>query len=139
MSVKNFIPALPLYFVSSLNIIIAFFFLFFPTTYPRPVYPEVANAFVAFLMNLVRTGDTPNNCFPSMHVALTIGATASIRHRGKGFFLFFGTWTLLIILSTLTTKQHYLMDICGGATVASLLIYLDAKVFGRKSAGAVAP
>jgi len=93
------------------------FFLAFPTTYPRPEYPAVANSLVGFAMYLVHEFDTPNNCFPSMHVALTGVATWAIRTRGARVFLWYLVWALAVFLSTLTTKQHYFLDVIGGVAV----------------------
>src|SRR4051812_12960726 len=33
------------------------FFIFMPTTYPRPPYPAESNPFFAFLMNVIASGD----------------------------------------------------------------------------------
>lgn len=109
------------------------FFLFFPTTYPRPVYPTLENSTLNFLMYLVGAADTPNNCFPSMHVALTCSATWGIRHKGPKYFWFFGIWSFLIILSTLTTKQHYFVDIVGGLAV-SFFVGLSEHYFFQTGA-----
>lgn len=107
------------------------FFLFFPTTYPRPDYPQVDNFLVAYCMNLVGAADTPNNCFPSMHVAMTSVVTWNVRRKSRGCFLFFVAWTVAIILSTLTTKQHYFMDIVGGLSVVAILALLDWFLVAR--------
>jgi membrane-associated phospholipid phosphatase len=107
------------------------FFLFFPTTYPRPNYPEVTNPIVAFCMNLIANADSPNNCFPSMHVAMTSAGAWSLRHKPRGVFLFFVLWTLAIIVSTMTTKQHYFMDVVGGLGVVSILALLDWYLSAR--------
>jgi membrane-associated phospholipid phosphatase len=101
-------------------------FLFYPTTYPRPEYPVVENPIVAFLMGLIADGDTPNNCFPSMHVAMTSMGTWTLRKKHPGIVLFFALWTAAIIFSTLTTKQHYLLDIIGGLTVVVIIAWLDS-------------
>ncbi len=93
------------------------FFIFFPTTYPRPEYPEVSSRFLAMVMQFVREGDKPTNCFPSMHVALTGIAVWCMRFKPRWMVLVSVVWTLLIYVSTLTTKQHYLMDILGGIGV----------------------
>jgi len=106
-------------------IVCGMFFIFYPTTYPRPHYPEVENSLLNFLMKLVGSADTPNNCFPSMHVALTCSATWSIRSLGKKHLWFFSIWTFLVILSTLTTKQHYLVDIFGGLAVSLFVCSLE--------------
>lgn len=100
------------------------FFLVFPTRYPRPIYPAVDNPMVQFFMNLISKADSPNNCFPSMHVAMTGIATWNLRERPKLFFLF-SIWALLIFVSTLTTKQHYVIDIFGGIAVIFLAMGIE--------------
>lgn len=106
-------------------------FLFFPTTYPRPVYPEVANPLVSFAMNLVGTFDTPNNCFPSHHVAVTSIGAWCVRNRPRLLKLY-SFWAVAIFLSTLTTKQHYAVDILGGLGVAAVVVILEHRLFLRK-------
>lgn len=107
------------------------FFLFFPTTYPRPIYPDVTNSFVAAAMGLIDIADTPNNCFPSMHVALTAITTWAVRHKGKPVLFFFLVWTLAVIVSTLTTKQHYFVDILGGLSVTFMIASTEWLLFER--------
>lgn len=91
-------------------------FLFFPTVYPRPLLaadPLWAETFL-FLHFL----DQPTNCFPSLHVSMTLIAAASMRSWSRGWRAFGWIWALAICLSTLTTKQHYAWDVLGGAAVA---------------------
>ncbi|MBI1859732.1 MAG: phosphatase PAP2 family protein [Deltaproteobacteria bacterium] len=118
------------------------FFLLCPTTYPRPDYPPVSNPLIALVMWVVRSADTPNNCFPSMHVALTGIATLSLRTIQPRLFPVFALWSTLIFLSTLTTKQHYLVDVVGGINVIAfvaifhwlVLRHLDAIWAERQAA-----
>ncbi len=106
------------------------FFFFLPTSYPRPPYPEVSNPLIAGLMQLVNVADTPNNCFPSMHVAMTGIAVWSV--RGKGLKLFWGLPSgRLRSFSTLTTKQHYFVDILAGDGVAASVAYFDHWVVAK--------
>ncbi len=112
-------------------IVCGIFFIFFPTTYPRPPYPPVDNPIVLFCMNLIGAADTPNNCFPSMHVAMTSVVAWNVRRKSRGCFVFFLVWTAAIILSTLTTKQHYFMDIVGGLSVVAILALLDSFLVAR--------
>lgn len=112
-------------------VICGMFFIFYPTTYPRPEYPQVANAIVQFAMDTVRQLDSPRNCFPSMHVALTGVATYSVRNRSKPLFFFVLIWTLLVYVSTLTTKQHYIMDVVGGVGVLIVVAFLDRLVLSK--------
>jgi membrane-associated phospholipid phosphatase len=108
-------------------------FVFYPTRYPRPPYPAVQSTFVAALMNLIAVADTPNNCFPSMHVAITGIATWSVRHRSPRVFLLFSLWAIAICVSTLTTKQHYLLDIGGGLFVVMAVALVEHLLFERRS------
>ena len=103
-------------------IVCAPFFYFFPTVYPRPPYPDLGNPFLDIPLWLVAHGDTPNNCFPSLHVALMWNLVFHAwRALGRRPGLCYGLWALAISLSTLTTKQHYVVDIIGGFAVAALV------------------
>jgi membrane-associated phospholipid phosphatase len=110
-------------------IISGLFFFFYPTTYPRPSYPTDENWLVSLVMGLVGAADTPRNCFPSMHVALTAVATLGVRYKGPRVFSLFCLWSLAIFVSTLTTKQHYFADILGGVGVVALSAFLDRLLF----------
>ena len=88
-------------------------FLLYPTA--APPRPAVATAgFSAWALRLAYDLDTPNNCFPSLHVAYAfVAALACGRvHRGVGVVAVI--WAALIGLSTLFTKQHYVVDVVAG-------------------------
>jgi membrane-associated phospholipid phosphatase len=108
------------------------FFLFLPTTYPRPRYPEVNNLLVAGAMKFIMAADNPTNCFPSVHVALTGVSTWAIRFVGRKTHLIFWMWTLAIYASTLSTKQHYFLDILGGIFVMVIIAFLEWVLFAKK-------
>jgi len=107
------------------------FFFFFPTTYPRPVYPDHPSAFIRFLLNLVAVADTPNNCFPSMHVSITGISTWAIRHLDPRLYFAFWIWSIGIFISTLTTKQHYFVDILGGLGIVLTVALFEHFCFRR--------
>lgn len=93
------------------------FFIFFPTTYPRAVKEE--DVFFA----LIRTVDLPNNCFPSMHVSMPIFWALVVLKARKdwvGGLVLVGA--LVIAATTLTTKQHYVLDVFGGLIIALLAV-----------------
>lgn len=112
-------------------IVSGIFFLLFPTTYPRPPYPEVENPVIAFMMGLVAVADMPTNCFPSMHVAITSVAMWATRPFRTRLQFFFWLWGTLIFISTMTTKQHYLVDIFGGLGVMAFVATLEWALFQR--------
>ena len=104
------------------------FFYLYPTIYPRPEYPAEENRILAWVMQFVAAADTPRNCFPSMHVGLTAGATWALRGQGKRTLILFVVWSLAIFASTLTTKQHYFIDIIGGIGVMAVVTFLENRI-----------
>jgi len=101
-------------------------FLSFPTEYPRECYPS-SN----LCLTIVRWTDTSANCTPSLHVATTLIFAACYQwgvpraSRFSKFFFWF--WSLAIIASTLTTKQHYLWDIAAASIVTGTILYFSRK------------
>ena len=110
------------------------FFLFLPTAYPRPAYPVENNSVLSFMMGLIASFDTPNNCFPSNHVFMTGVSTWIMRTKGPKWFYPYVLWALAIFVSTLTTKQHYFVDILGGLAIVGLMASLEQWRFNRNSA-----
>ena len=87
-----------------------------PSVFPRD------NVFTDAVRALYRT-DTPTNILPSIHVfnslAIHIAITTSSRLQGKkGLRTASLCLTTLIILSTMFLKQHSLIDVCVGMTMA---------------------
>lgn len=109
------------------------FFFFCPTTYPRVPYPETANWALDLTMRIIAVADAPTNCFPSMHVALTGIAAWAVRHKGWKVNLALWIWTLAVVVSTLTTKQHYFADVVGGFAVITFVAALDSLLYERRT------
>lgn len=100
-------------------------FLLYPTV--APAHGEIAGAgFSVWALRLAYGLDTPNNCLPSLHVAYAfVAALACYRvHRGVGIAA--AIWATLIAVSTLFTKQHYVVDVIAGALIGWLayLVFL---------------
>lgn len=95
------------------------FFLFLPTTNTRPV--PVGNGFWERGIRIVYALDTPDNLFPSLHCELSwlcwrsLNQASGLSKFRKRFALVF---TLLVFVSTLTTKQHILIDVLSGWLLA---------------------
>ena len=100
----------------------ALFFIFFPVTYPREGFyytEKVTSMFNGFWLMF----DEPNNCFPSLHTMLCLTAIRySMDKPGKWLYC---AWGALIIATTLTCKQHYVIDIAG----AFAAYWLSLKIF----------
>ena len=95
------------------------FFLLFPTTNIRP---EVADANVFdWFMQLVYRMDTPENLFPSIHCLTSWFCFIVVRKNKaipKWYRVLSLIFTFLICISTLTTKQHVLIDVFAGLLLA---------------------
>ncbi|MFV8754716.1 phosphatase PAP2 family protein [Nannocystaceae bacterium ST9] len=95
-------------------------FLLFPTTFPRELYPLVGpdSATLRELARL-READSPSNCLPSLHVALAwaIALTWASAREHRGLRAIAVVWALAISVTTVTTKQHFVVDVPAGAAV----------------------
>jgi membrane-associated phospholipid phosphatase len=114
-------------FVGSVITGCLFVFLLFPTTMLRP--PCAAEEPMARVLGWIRMLDPPNNCCPSMHVAVVV-ACAFLAFRARlPERMWIAVWAGLVAMSTLTTRQHYLLDVLAGGALASGLYPL---FFSRK-------
>ena len=109
--------------VGSLITIIHFiFFVVYPTILPR-IGLEPTNAFWIWAYNLQWSTDNPVNCFPSLHVGAVALLSFCAWRENKRIGIIFTIWSLAVATSTLTTKQHYIVDLAGGYVSAALIYY----------------
>jgi membrane-associated phospholipid phosphatase len=108
------------------------FFLAWPTEAPRP--PEVpGEGFAAWGLRSLYDSDPPYNCFPSLHVAHSFvsASTVFLAHRRVGLAALLSA--VLVAVSTLFTKQHWVADVIGGVTLAwfASAVFLRTPVRAR--------
>jgi membrane-associated phospholipid phosphatase len=99
-------------------------FLFYPTTYPRPDLPPGTAPSSRLLYDFLTKLDTPKNCFPSLHVTMSVFVAFILRRRNRRLGALFLIWACAIMISTLTLKQHYLLDVVAGIFLAVIFYYL---------------
>lgn len=109
----------------------ALIFLFLPTAYPRSEWTLEPINILNSAMYFVRSVDSPANCFPSAHVGACFLGAFAVKKLDAKYFPFFLTWAILISLSTLTTKQHYSVDIIGGLLVGIISLRLGHKIHAK--------
>lgn len=91
-------------------------FLFFPTSCPRPEYSGHANALYRALISV----DNEGNAFPSLHSALAVLSAGCCRSvlpdadSGRWLRVLMWIWAGGIVVSTLLTKQHVVIDAVAG-------------------------
>jgi membrane-associated phospholipid phosphatase len=115
----TFFKAMP---ILSVGVILSFTaFILFPISYPRELY----QGYNTIITNLFKT-DPPGNCFPSLHVFNTVFFASCYSWTEKSVLkiCLMWFWTTLIVVSVLTVKQHYLLDVFGGIALAVVAIYL---------------
>ncbi|MBI4617077.1 MAG: phosphatase PAP2 family protein [Planctomycetes bacterium] len=93
-------------------------FVAFPVSYPRP--DIVAETFFDWTVLLNYRLDPPNNCLPSLHIAIAYLAAFVSWRLSRPFGWVALAVATAIAVSTLFVKQHYVLDIAGGILVAAL-------------------
>lgn len=113
-----------------LQVVSVFIFWVLPTTYPRDLFPLPDNlepithaAFTA-----LRKTDTPANCCPSLHVSSVYLSSFLFLDDQRKKFPFFFIWGTSIAASTLTTKQHYIIDVVFGFLMALCIYWIFHKL-----------
>lgn len=95
-------------------------FALFPTTYPRELYPlPDEDTLTVREFASLRAADSPANCLPSQHVALawSLGLTWAGFLRRSWARALPVVWAIGVSVTTLTTKQHYIVDVAAGFAV----------------------
>ncbi len=118
-------------------------FFVYPTIAPRPAHVD-AVGFGGWGLRLLYSADPPYNCFPSLHVAHSFVSAFACRpvHRGVGRVAIL--CAALVALSTLLTRQHYILDVAAGIALAGVarLIFIRSQLavpsFDRQAAPAMA-
>lgn len=111
-------------------------FVFWPTTYPRDQFPlpEDLDPLTHLVFSSLRATDTPANCCPSLHVSSVYLSSFMFLKEQRGKFPFFFLWASAIAVTTLTTKQHYLVDVATGFIMAVLCYWVfDSLVSYRQA------
>lgn len=92
-------------------------YLLWPTTLVTP--PDIGQGIESMLLKQLISVDSAQNCFPSLHVALTFLAVWAIaRSRQHLLTLAFILWGGVIAFSILQLKRHLFIDLIGGVVLA---------------------
>lgn len=102
------------------NTLSGIWFVCYRTTVERPPLPEPGPG--VGLLGLIWSADPPFNALPSLHTAYSILiAVAHLRWRSRGRWVI-AVWAAMIIVTTMTTKQHHFLDVAAGAIFAGLIV-----------------
>ncbi len=112
-------------------------FLVWPLAMERPEFE--GTRFGESILRVVFAVDHPANCFPSFHAFFAIiGAMFIHAYRPDHFREYVAAYALAaaVVVTTITTGQHYFIDPLGGGLLAILCYYLSKWLFGRENFGA---
>ena len=109
------------------------FYVFFPSFYPRESFVDVSTI-SGWLIEITRSIDGPHNTFPSGHVTFAwllvfFVSLSQYTRKYSWIKVLYFSWATLISISTLTLKQHFVVDVLSGLALASLSYYLGRKIF----------
>ena len=99
-------------------------FLFWPTICPRP--DEIGTD---SLYRVLISIDNPFHAFPSLHAAFAFYSVLCgglmFREMGRAWTWSAGLWlwAVLILLATLTTKQHVVLDLIAGSALGFVIYF----------------
>ncbi len=97
-------------------------FLRTPSSYPRPRVETPHEPHLQRAFDALHAVDRPSNTFPSIHVSHTVLLALLLSQRlPPKLAQAYLSWACGISLSTLLTKQHYLVDVTAGVIVAERL------------------
>ena len=131
---KVFLSAFTAYMIAS--VMLSAFYISFPSFYPRENFTD-PSSISGFLVELTRTIDGANNTFPSGHVtfAWILAFFINLTQRAKKHTLIrvaYYTWAILISFSTLTLKQHFIVDVLSGVLLASICYFLSKNIIFKR-------
>ena len=95
------------------------FFAVYPTNAPRPAR-VIGEGFAMWGLRALYSSDPPYNCFPSLHVAHSFVSAWTCFRVHRRLAMFATVCAALVALSTLFTKQHYVLDVIAGVLLAAV-------------------
>lgn len=106
--------------IFAMQVTAVLFFILYPVTGPRPSHLAAdgswTTAFVLWLWKI----DPAVNTFPSLHVGHSTMVAAATTHSNRRLGLLAWAIAIGVWISTLTTRQHYIIDLPGGWLVGML-------------------
>ena len=113
-----------------INLVAVIVYVTFQTYVPRDVV--VSDDFFSGILRFIYEHDQAYNGFPSLHSALSAMVATyfvCIKSRWSWVFILIA---VLIVMSTLFVKQHFIADAVSGVTLGILVTWAVFKIYNRK-------
>lgn len=112
-----------------INLIACLVYLFFQTYVPRQ--PVLDDDIFSKILKFIYSYDRPYDCFPSLHAAFSASiATYLVFMRSKWAWVSV-LFAILIVISTLFVKQHFIADAVSGVLLGITMTWLVHSVSKR--------
>lgn len=107
------------------------FYYIYPTEITRPIVEN--NNILNVVVNNIYSADKPVNCFPSLHVLTTYFVMRYTKYKdSRKVFYYTQIVGVLIILSTVFIKQHFVLDIIGAIILCEIVMLFIKRVDDNK-------
>jgi membrane-associated phospholipid phosphatase len=110
-------------------------FLTYPTVAPRPD-KVIGTGFANWGLRFLYEVDPPYNCFPSLHVAHSFVSALTCYAVNRRVGILATVAASLVALSTLLTKQHYVLDVAAGVALACIAYAVFLRSYRRERVAA---
>ena len=102
-------------------------YFIFPTEIARPNL--VDSSFFNRILNIIYAMDRPFNCFPSLHVLGTYFVMRYTKKENNKYIYFYTKVVgILIILSTVFIKQHFVLDVVAAIVLVEIINIIVRKI-----------
>ncbi len=124
-----------IFLLSASLYIFYFFFGLVPSAGPQFYFSSPDNIlpnayFFDKIMHFIQqNAEQPTGAFPSSHVGISLIILMLSRKRMPFFFRIALPLTVILVLSTVYIKAHYLIDVLGAVMVAPLILYLSKFLY----------
>lgn len=108
------------------SLITSLIYLEFPSAIMRPAFRATGE--LLRIIKFIQKVDSPNNVFPSNHVAYSLVTTIYLSSALPQFAPLFWLCFVFIGASTVFIKQHYIIDVPAGALVALLAWFAAGRL-----------
>ncbi|MFH1014229.1 MAG: phosphatase PAP2 family protein [Thermoplasmatota archaeon] len=112
------------------------FYLFFPVSnvYTANNLDSALSMIFPSINSFFYVTTTSNNCFPSLHVGMSILIAWSVKQSNNRRFYLFALFSMVsVIISVMYLAIHWIIDVIGGIIVASAAMIISSALLKRFS------
>lgn len=95
-------------------------YVIWPTAHAQQPVESIGSDWIAAVYRAVYRIDNCSNCFPSLHVAISVIVARGLGVCQSRYAVVTWCFAVGIVASTLLSKQHYVLDVGGGVALAGM-------------------